>query len=85
MRLKLASLLVVLSLGIGGGSFSATHAASGCQTYQNSSPNFFFGYGWACAYTGSTCRECYSTWPGGYTVCVTEEGKRPFCYDYQDW
>jgi hypothetical protein len=86
MRLKLALLLVAASLVVGIGWSSFSYAAEGCHDFYNSSRTFFFGYGWACAGTGGTCRECYSTGEGGsYSVCVGEIGKTPICYDYQNW
>lgn len=74
-------LLFVASLGLG----FAPHldADPMCNSYGDSSSTFFWDYGWACAYSGPSCRECVEVVPGGYRVCVTSGG-RSVCYEYQN-
>lgn len=77
--MALAALLtVVATLGI----LSVPKADASCNGYSNSRSAFFFGYGWACAYTGPGCTECVEMYSGGYSVCITSGGES-ICYDYQ--
>lgn len=74
---RLMVLAALLTAAVISGIFSVPKADAQCNTYYNSRSAFFFGYGWACAYTGTSCSECAS----GNTVCV-ESGGRQICWDY---
>lgn len=56
-----------------------------CGHYNNSRASYIDGYGWACAYSGSTCRECTMMWSGGgYSVCIQQMGGILICTDHQN-
>lgn len=80
---RLIVLAALVSILAGSGFFFVPDAdAFGCNSYSNSSINFFWDWGWACSYTGPGCQECVLAGPSGYSVCL-ESGSRRVCYDYQ--
>ena len=77
----LAALLSVMT-GLGFFFVPDSDAFDTCNSYNNSTIEHHWGYGWACSGTGPGCTECVLLQPMGYTVCL-ESGTRSFCYDYQ--
>lgn len=82
-RISRAKLALVVILFFTAGA-AATADEPICGHYVNSMATYFPGYGWACAGSGATCRECTMFGGGGgYTVCIQQSGDLLICTDYQ--
>jgi hypothetical protein len=82
------ALILILTLGACGLFVFVRTAASDpfdptCGTYSNSSVQYQPGYGGYCGGSGGTCGECSSGYPGGHTVCVSDNLGLDICTDYQ--
>lgn len=70
---KKGLILVLVALVTVGGSYAFfLPEESNCLTcngYYGHTPSYFPNFGWACAYWGPNCVECYN---GSYQVCVEE-------------
>ncbi len=67
----IASLAFVLILAV------AAPVLGNCEYYENSSANWFWGYGYVCSYTGSGCQHCIDN-NGGRCVSGTPYRCTPF-------